>query len=145
MNSHVLYTLLKEVFLMVDDGDRRFFNQFDISSARYYTLYHIGEEPGISFSELSNLMICDKSNISRIIKGLESEGLVIRRPHETDGRMLRLFLSEEGEALRDKAMSAHQHFNQERFNDLDDTKKNDLIAGLQQLKNNLYPQLEADL
>ena len=49
-----LYNLIKETFLLLDDGDRRFFNRFDISVSRYYALHHIGEEPGISFSQLRN-------------------------------------------------------------------------------------------
>ena len=87
-------------------------------------------------------MFCDKSNITRIIKGLEAEGLVIRRPHETDGRTLRLFLSDEGKALCKQAMVAHRVYNQERFSNLEDIKKNNLLDGLQQLKNSLRSQLD---
>lgn len=144
-DPHMLYNTLNEIFLILDDGDRRFFNNFELSSARYYALLHLLEQPGISFSELSTRMFCDKSNITRIIKGLESEGLVIRRPHETDGRTLRLFLSEEGKALCEKAATAHQHYNRERFSDLEEIKKDNLLEGLQQLKSSLRSRLDADL
>lgn len=139
----MLYNTLNEIFLILDDGDRRFFSSYDLSSARYYALLHLLEQPGISFSELSSRMFCDKSNITRIIKGLESEGLVIRRPHETDGRTLRLYLSEEGKSLCKKATAAHHHYNRERFSDLEDIKKDNLLEGLNQLKSTLRARLDS--
>jgi DNA-binding MarR family transcriptional regulator len=144
-DPHMLYNTLNEIFLILDDGDRRFFSNFELSAPRFYALFHLLEQPGISFSELSNRMFCDKSNITRIIKGLESEGLVIRRPHETDGRTLRLFLSDEGQALCKKAMVAHHIYNQERFSDLEDIKKDNLLEGLQQLKSSLRSRLDVGL
>jgi DNA-binding MarR family transcriptional regulator len=144
-DSHMLYNTLNEIFLLLDDGDRRFFGSYELSPPRYYALFHLLEQPGISFSELSNRMFCDKSNITRIIKGLEADGLVVRRPHETDGRTLRLFLSDEGKKLCKEAMTAHRTYNQERFNDLEDIKKDNLLDGLQHLKKSLRSKLDVDL
>lgn len=141
----MLYNTLNEIFLLLDDGDRRFFGSYELSPPRYYALFHLLKQPGISFSELSNRMFCDKSNITRIIKGLEADGLVVRRPHETDGRTLRLFLSDEGKKLCQEAMTAHLSYNQERFRELEDIKKDNLLDGLQQLKNSLRSQLDVDL
>lgn len=144
-DSLMIYNTLNEIFLLLDDGDRRFFGNYELSPSRYYALYHLLEQPGISSSELSNRMFCDKSNITRIVKGLESEGLVIKRPHETDGRTLRLFLSDEGEALCKEAMVAHHNYNRERFSDLEEYKKDNLLEGLQQLKSSLRSRLDVDL
>jgi putative acetyltransferase len=144
-DPHMLYNTLNEIFLVLDDGDRRFFSNYDLSPSRYYALFHLLEQPGISFSELSNLMLCDKSNITRIIKGLESDELVVRRPHETDGRTLRLYLSEKGQMLCKEATVAHHIYNQERFSDLEDIKKDNLLEGLQQLKSSLRSRLDVDL
>jgi DNA-binding MarR family transcriptional regulator len=144
-DPHMLYNTLNEIFLLLDDGDRHFFSHFELTPSRYYALFHLGEQPGISFSELSNLMLCDKSNITRIIKGLEAEGLVIRRPHETDGRTLRLYLSGQGKTLRQKAMVAHHVYNRERFTDLEDIKQDNLLEGLQHLKRGLRSRLDTNL
>jgi DNA-binding MarR family transcriptional regulator len=111
------YDLIKELFLILDDGDRQLFSQFDLTATRYYALIHINEEPGISLSQLSDRLLCDKSNITRIIKSMESEGLVCRRPHERDGRALRLYLTERGRELRARAANAHLQYNRFRFTD----------------------------
>ena len=137
-----IYTLLNEIYLILDDGDRRLFGQFDLTPPRYYALVHIGAKPGISLSKLSSLMLCDKSNATRIVKGLENEDLVYRLPHETDGRTIRLFLSERGQEIRQKAISAHSRYNKKRFHSKVPVEKEELRTELVQLKNHLRDRLE---
>ena len=85
-----MYTLLKEIFLILEDGDRRIFQQYDLTVTRFYALYHLSDNPGQTLRHLSDRMLCDKSNVTRVIKGLERDRLVFRQPHETDGRAYRL-------------------------------------------------------
>lgn len=137
-----IYTVFKDIFFILDDGDRRLFTTFNLTSSRFYALVHLGERPGMSLSELSSLMLCNKSNATRIVKGLESEGLVYRRPHETDGRTLRLYLSNTGAALLRKVNAAHQEFNQNRFEDLELGESDELFNELLVLKHNLRDHLD---
>lgn len=137
-----IYTLLKEVFLLMEDGDRRLFSIYQLSQARFYALYHLGEHPGISSRELSDLMLCDKSNITRLIKGMESEQLVHREPHESDGRTLRLFLTSKGRQLRQQAITAHQRYNSDRFDRcLSAAEDGSLLKYLRLLRDGLHQQL----
>jgi len=69
-----LYNLLKEAFLLLDFGDRVLFSRYNLTAPRFYALVHLGEEPGLSLKRLSQKMFCDKSNATRIFKGLEAEG-----------------------------------------------------------------------
>jgi DNA-binding MarR family transcriptional regulator len=114
-NSEQLYNLIKEAFLLLDDGDQKLVGQFNLSVRRYYTLFWIGKEPGISFSELSQHMLVDKSSVTRIIKALEKDGYVIREAQETDGRSTRLFLTDRGKALQEQATIAHKDSVEHRF------------------------------
>ncbi len=114
-NSSELYELIKDLFFLVDDGDQRLFSRFGLTISRYFALVHIGRNPGISPVQLSGLMFCDKSNVTRLVRGLEGEGHVRRLPHEQDRRSIRLFLTPSGAALRVAAQSAHAAYNAERF------------------------------
>ncbi len=138
--SHI-YNLLKEVFFLIDDGDRQLFGQYNLSVPRFYILWHLGNEPGISSRRLSELMICDKSNITRLSKGLESDGLVVRQPHETDGRALRLYLTEKGEKIRNEAFEAHQAYNEQRLTCCPGEEQEDLQRYLERLKDSLFTEL----
>jgi DNA-binding MarR family transcriptional regulator len=141
-DPQAIYHLLNEIFLILDDGDQRFFSRFNLTASRYYALFHLAQNPGISFSELSALMLCDKSNITRIIKGLEASGLVVRRPHESDGRVLRLFLSDEGAQICHAASIEHHQYNEMRFEELGHLAQDDLLGLLQRLKAALRQRLE---
>jgi DNA-binding MarR family transcriptional regulator len=143
--QELLYNLIKETFFLLDDGDRRFFRKFDLTVSRYYALYHIGKQPGISFSQLSEHMVCDKSNVTRIIKGLEEANYVARLPHETDGRTLRLYLTEEGTAVRQKVTLAHKSYNENRLNCLNAIQHEGLVAGLARLNEYMRAELVSPL
>ncbi len=136
-----LYNLIKETFILLDDGDRRLFNQFNLTPPRFYALSHIAEEPGLSSSRLSERLLCDKSNVTRIVKGLESKGYIERQPHETDGRAIRLFLTEKGTAVLQQVQSAHTQFNQTRINSIDTDSQSKLLHHLTQLNSSLLTAL----
>lgn len=135
-----IYNLLKELFILLDDGDRQLLSRFNLSVPRFYILVHLGEQPGISFRQLSDLILCDKSNVTRLIKGLEMDGLVERKPHETDGRTYRLFLTDSGEQVREKALAAHTLYNQQRLSIT--LEQGNLYEQLVELKKSLLAQLD---
>lgn len=141
VNSQQLYDLLKSLFIILDDGDRRLFSQYNLTVPRFYTLYHLEQEPGISLSHLSDRLLCDKSNATRLVKGLEADGLVFRRRHETDGRVLRLFLSEAGRKTCRQLVQAHHEYNRQRFSALVTLEQETLLEGLQKLKDSLEEEL----
>lgn len=132
-----LYNLLKETFFLLDDGDRRLFSQYELSSPRFYALSHIAAEPGISLSQLSDHMLCDKSNITRIIRGLEGDGYLERKPHETDGRSLRLYLTEKGTAVYQTVNLAHKAYNDQRLQRLASPQQQALEQHLTTLNHSL--------
>jgi DNA-binding MarR family transcriptional regulator len=140
-DPETLYNLLKELFFILDDGDRQLFGRYNLTVPRVFALLHLGEQPGMSLSQLSDMMLCDKSNITRIIKGMEGDGLVRRQPHESDGRTLRLHLTEKGESVRTEVLASHAAYNQLRFQCIDTILQGNLLEGLQQLKEGLRGQL----
>lgn len=140
-----LYNLLKETFLLLDFGDRQLFGRFDLTVSRFYALHHLAEEPGISLSQLSNRMFCDKSNITRLIKGLEADGYVVRRRHDRDGRVACLFLTDAGAALQVEVAAAHHAFNAVRLGRLDDRQYQFLEQNLVHLRERLHATLQAEI
>lgn len=136
-----LYTTLKEIYFSLDNGDRRLLEGYNLSVPRFYLLKHIAENPGITLTQLSTLMLTDKSNITRLIKGIEAEGLVTKLQHETDGRALSLYITETGQRILSSALAAHSNFTQERFAPIRE-QVNGLLADLIQVKQILDAQLD---
>jgi MarR family transcriptional regulator, organic hydroperoxide resistance regulator len=136
-----LYNLLKQTFILLDDGDRRLFGRYNLSPTRYYALLHISETPGLSSSELSDRLLCDKSNVTRIVKGLENTGYIVRKPHETDGRTLRLYLTAQGKEVCADISLAHQAYNELRLNCINEISQGNLLENLSLLNDSLQNEL----
>lgn len=136
-----LYNLLKQTFILLDDGDRRLFGQYNLSPTRYYAILHISEKPGLSSSELSDRLLCDKSNVTRIVKGLENTGYIVRKPHETDGRTLRLYLTEQGKTICTEISAAHQKYNELRLSCISELSQDNLLDNLSLLNESLQEEL----
>lgn len=93
------YKSLKAIFLHIDNAEKAFLNQFKLSVPRFYTLYHIYSHPGINYIDLTDLLLCTKSNTTRIVRSLQKEGLIDRKNHPDDGRSFQLFLTDAGKDL----------------------------------------------
>ena len=141
-HAETLYALIKDIFFLLDDGDQQLFSHHSLTGSRYYILFHLGEQPGLSVSQLGTLMFCDKSNITRLVRAMEDEGLVCRYPHESDGRALRLFLTDQGASRRAAVLQAHDRLNEERFgHGLDPAEQGDVMTCLRKLKRSLEQDL----
>lgn len=136
-----LYALLKEIYFQIDNGDRLLLESFNLSVPRFFLLQHIEENPGISLTRLSTLMLTDKSNITRLIKGVVSEGLVRKERHATDGRSWSLFLTDLGNELLSGAEAAHDAFIKKRFSPVK-VRENGLLRELREVKMVLVEQLD---
>ncbi|RFU44894.1 helix-turn-helix domain-containing GNAT family N-acetyltransferase [Paraburkholderia sp. DHOC27] len=74
----------------------------DLAPSAVHAILEIGGAPGISAKDLGVLLRLDKSNTSRQVARLESDGLVERRVSADDARSSELFLTAAGKQLRQK-------------------------------------------
>ncbi len=137
-----LYNLLKESFLLLDFGDRVLFARYNLTAPRFYALVHLGNNAGITLKGLSEKMFCDKSNATRIFKGLEAEKYAERRKHESDGRSYRLFLTPIGENIRKQVIAEHNAYNQSRLDYISHTEQSNLTDALIKLNKQLQLSLD---
>jgi DNA-binding MarR family transcriptional regulator len=110
---------LRKVIACLEDGDRQLLTQFSLTAPRYYALKRIHENPGISLTTLSALMLTDKSSTTRLIRSIEEEGLVRRLRSKSDRRTYSLYLSGSGKKLLQSASAAHDRYSVDRLSDLD--------------------------
>lgn len=137
-----LYVQLIKCNLLLADGDRQFFSQYNLTPARFYAMKHIQADSGLSLSELSNRLLCTKGNATRILRAMEKDGLLTRNADLADQRAYRLELTERGERLFQEVFSTYQQFNNMRFgiNDLHSLKT--LSGELEKINQNLQGHLK---
>lgn len=81
----------------------------DLGPSDYHSLRLISLQPGLNQQDLGRFMGKDKALITRKIRSLEKEGLVLRQRNPFDQRSYQLFLTERGLQLWkriDDAMSS---------------------------------------
>lgn len=74
----------------------------DITPEHWLVLEKISQKPGLHQSELAKQVCKNRHNMTRIITVLEERGYVKRLPDQEDKRLLRVFLTDPGQAVRDK-------------------------------------------
>jgi len=141
MNENQLYEDLVKTYLLLSDGDRRFFSKFRMSQARFFALVSINNFPGISLTTLSDQLLCTKGNTTRILKGLEKDGFLVRELDNTDRRVFQLKLTELGQKILGQLLIAYQLFNQERFKSISIKEKEELMQLIQKLNRFLEKQI----
>lgn len=66
----------------------------------------IGHRPGLSIRTLAESVALTHAGAVRLVDRLESEGLIERRTHATDGRTRALYLTEAGEKASSSVLQA---------------------------------------
>jgi DNA-binding MarR family transcriptional regulator len=144
---------LAQSFLELDEGERQLMKRFGLTLTQYWALVHLENDEGRSLTELADLLICDKSNVTSIVDKFEESGLAERRPGKNgDRRYIRVVLTPQGQQLRTTLIAAQEHLLRMRFQTLDVEVLQQLRGPLQQLaktvqaqfKNNEVPRMIED-
>jgi DNA-binding MarR family transcriptional regulator len=81
-----------------------------IKPGRFPALAIIFLNPGISQSALGRAIARDKSTVSPLIKDLQKNGFITRKPSVHDRRSVTLTLTKKGERILDKLLArANEH------------------------------------
>jgi DNA-binding MarR family transcriptional regulator len=73
---------------------------YDLTPEQFGLLSAIREHEGLHQSQLGERTFKDRHNVTRILNLLEKQGYIERRPHSTDKRVYRIFLTTEGRGVQ---------------------------------------------
>jgi DNA-binding MarR family transcriptional regulator len=86
--------------------------EHDVTPGQYATLCVLWEKDGQTGAEVGTRLVIDSATMTGILDRLERADLIERRPHPSDRRIYRLYVTERGTALRpplDRAMDRLNH------------------------------------
>jgi DNA-binding MarR family transcriptional regulator len=98
-NKMHLYESLKAIFLHIDNHEKTYLSEHGLNVPRFYILLHVSHNPGINYIDLSDRLLCTKSNTSRVVQGMYKDGLITRENDLTDRRSFQLYLTEKGSEI----------------------------------------------
>ncbi|WP_306250492.1 MarR family winged helix-turn-helix transcriptional regulator [Parvularcula sp. IMCC14364] len=84
--------------------------QSNLNLSQWRVMAAIADQPGASAQRIVSVTPMDKGIVSRAVKSLIDQGLVLRKSSHTDGRIGHLHLSEKGERLYSSISGQVQNF-----------------------------------
>ena len=89
--------------------------RWGLNNAQFDVLAQVGAAEGLTQQELADHLLVTKGNVAQLVARLEGRGVIERRPQ---GRTNRLYLTDEGRVLAEKAVPAHEALVDERLSAL---------------------------
>ena len=84
---------------------RPLLDALDLTYAQYLVMMVLWETNGINVKILGERLHLDSGTLTPLLKRLENKGIVLRKRGQSDERVRELFLTDEGFALQQKALS----------------------------------------
>lgn len=95
-----LYACAKEVVRMY----KPFLDEIGITYTQYITMMILWDKKSINVKSLGECLFLDSGTLTPLLKKLEAKGYVVRERSKADERNLVVSITDEGEALKQKAM-----------------------------------------
>jgi DNA-binding MarR family transcriptional regulator len=135
------YESIKEVFFLLDDGDRRCLQQYDLTPIQFYALHWSNSADGKTLGEVSERLLCTPSNVTRVVDLLVRRGLLSRERDSEDRRVVRVYRTPAGQKLYEEVSRTYVDSILERIGALSETEHATLQELLETLKRSLESQL----
>ena len=77
--------------------------RLELTYTAYLAMLALWEQDGVRVSDLGKRLYLDSGTLTPLLKKMEKQGFVERRRSEEDERTVRIFLTAQGRALRERA------------------------------------------
>ncbi|MGD9867344.1 MAG: MarR family winged helix-turn-helix transcriptional regulator, partial [Hyphomicrobiales bacterium] len=108
-----------------------------ITRPQWLVMTRLHRQPGLSQSELAELIEVEKATAGRLIDRLEANGWVERRPDPADRRINRIYMTAEGERMNRAMRPISRAMVEEELSALTPTDREQLVDLLVLLKRQL--------
>ncbi|MBR2445114.1 MAG: MarR family transcriptional regulator [Clostridia bacterium] len=83
---------------------RPYLDELDLTYTQYITMMVMWEQREITVKALGEKLFLDSGTMTPVLKSLEAKGFVVRKRSTVDERSVSVFLTEQGEALKESAV-----------------------------------------
>ena len=106
-------------------------------------LTRIAAHPGISQDKLAQMLFLNKSSVARQVAALEEGGFVVRKPSDSDKRVMELYLTEKGESIMPQIRQVLQQWEHVLTDDLTEEEVETISRILAKMKEKAAAWMEA--
>jgi DNA-binding MarR family transcriptional regulator len=113
------------------------FARHGVHEGQQYVLRCLWEEDGLTPGEVATRLGLATPTVTRTTARMETAGLVRREPHERDGRLVRLFLTDRGRRLEAAIGLETDALTERALASLDQSDRAALVRALDSVRRNL--------
>jgi DNA-binding MarR family transcriptional regulator len=113
------------------------FARHGVHEGQQYVLLCLWAEDGLTPGELAKRLGLATPTVTRATARMEAAGLLRRRPHERDRRLVRLFLTDRGRALEEVIGREMHQLDERALATFDDAERAALVRSLNDIRRNL--------
>lgn len=116
--------------------------EFGLNIWQWRVMAVVGEEPGVSATEVTQKTAMDKVAVSRAVAGLIDLGYMTREASAEDARRSVLKLTPNGQSIYDQIVPLALGYEKDLLKDMEATQLSDLQTALTQLASIISPDRE---
>jgi MarR family transcriptional regulator, organic hydroperoxide resistance regulator len=113
------------------------FSRHGVHNGQQYVLRCLWEEDGLTPGQVAARLDLATPTVTRATARMEAAGLLRREPHERDGRLVRLFLTERGRGLEEVIRREMNQLSERALASLDQSERAALVRSLNNVRHNL--------
>ncbi len=111
----------------------QFGNRYDITASTGFVLLNIDVESGTPATKIAPLLGMESRSLTRMLKAMEQKGWVYREKDPTDGRSVRIYLTDLGKEKREISRRVVRAFNKKIKASIPGEKLNDFFTVLRNI------------
>jgi MarR family transcriptional regulator, organic hydroperoxide resistance regulator len=113
------------------------FRRHGVRQGQQFILRCLWDEDGLTPGEIARRLDLATPTVTKATTRMEATGLVVRKPHPTDARLVRIHLTERGETLRDVLDEEMRILSDRALRSLDPAERTQFVRFLNEMSANL--------
>lgn len=126
---------IKCVWLNISSYYNQMAEKYNLTQSTGFVLLNINTKDGTPATKIAPLMGMKATSLSRILKKMEEENLIVRKNDELDGRLVRIHLTEKGLKKKEVAKKVVKEFNEYLNQNIKPSKLNSFFSLMEDIGN----------
>jgi MarR family transcriptional regulator, organic hydroperoxide resistance regulator len=113
------------------------FARYGVHAGQQFILRCLWDEDGLAPGEIASRLGLSTPTVTKATARMEAVGLVARRPHPTDRRLVRIQLTKSGRSLQSEIDKEIERMTERALRSLSDRQRDQLVRLLSEVRRNL--------
>jgi MarR family transcriptional regulator, organic hydroperoxide resistance regulator len=115
------------------------YRRHGVRNGQQFILMCLWDEDGLTPGEIARRLGLATPTVTRAATRMDAAGLVVRKPHPTDARLVRIYLTDRGLELKKVLDAEMQALSERALGSLSEKEQSQFVRFLRELRTNVAP------